>query len=107
MSRSSNHILPGPLDFKRGGVLGMIFQVEDGKGILVSGRSGGGAAIALGLFNGLLEEGQQMLLLVASNNEPLVELFGSNMPVRFFRAQGLDSEQGAKHNAWQQARGVG
>ena len=85
----------------------MILQVEDGKGILVSGRSGCRASVALGLFNGLLEEGQQVLLLVASNNEPLVELFGSSMPVRFFRAEGLDSEEGSKHDAWQKARGMG
>ena len=70
----------------------MTLQVEDGKGISVSGRSGSSASAALGFFNGILEEGQQMLLLVASNNEPLVELFGSSIPIRLFRAEGLDPE---------------
>ena len=98
---------PGLLELAGGGVLGMVPDVEDHKGIcrqLVG--SGSGSCVVLGPGDGFLEQRKELVLLVSSDDQALVELLGSVVSVGFICAQCLDSEQGAKYYTREEPGGV-
>ena len=67
----------------------------------------GGTSVRSGSGDGFVEEGKDLALLVATLDQSVVEFLGLCQLVLGITTQGVDPEEAAIDNSWEQPRGVG
>ena len=82
---------PVPLDQAGGGVIWVVGKVQHNQ--LSQGMIGCRSRVGLGSLDGSIEDGQELAALVASLNEPAVELFGSSQLVFRVTAESVNPKE--------------